>query len=65
MSEAGKHIVQVNVKMSEDDFALLQQAAEKLWPDAIISNSGIVLGLARIAARQTLGDRPHGKRKKS
>lgn len=50
-----KRTVQVNVKMTQDDFELLQKAAEKRWPEAVITNSGIVLALAKIAARQTLG----------
>lgn len=49
-----KRTIQVNVKMTEDDFALLRKAAEKRWPDAVMTNSGIVLALARIAAKQTL-----------
>jgi hypothetical protein len=52
---ATKRTVQVNVKMTEEDFRLLRKAAEKRWPEAVMTNSGIVLGLARIAARQTLG----------
>jgi hypothetical protein len=50
--ESGKRTVQVNVKMSSKDFALLQDAANKLWPGAILSNSGIILGLAKMAATQ-------------
>jgi hypothetical protein len=53
----GKRTVQVNVKMSGEDFALLKKAAEKLWPDAIISNSGILLGLAKIAATRLVAGR--------
>jgi hypothetical protein len=49
-----KRTVQVNVKMSPEDFTLLKEAAEKRWPDAVMTNSGIVLGLAKIAARDTL-----------
>ncbi len=49
-----KRTIQVNVKMTEEDFALLRKAAEKRWPDAVMTNSGIVLALARIAAKQTL-----------
>ena len=49
-----KRTVQVNVKMTQEDFELLKKAAEKRWPDAVITNSGIVLVLAKIAARQTL-----------
>jgi len=54
MSATGKRTVQVNVRLSEDDFELIRKAAAKLWPDAVLSNSGIVLGLARLAAKQTL-----------
>jgi hypothetical protein len=50
-----KRTVQVNVKMTQEDFGLLSEAAEKRWPDAVMTNSGIVLGLAKIAARETLG----------
>jgi uncharacterized protein (DUF1778 family) len=52
-----KRTTQVNVKMTQDDFELLKKAAEKRWPDAVMTNSGIVLGLAKIAARQTLAKR--------
>lgn len=65
MGDAGKRTVQVNVKMSEADFALLNQAAEALWPEAVISNSGIVLGLARLAARQTMAKNGNVGRGKS
>jgi len=54
METGGKRTVQVNVKMSTEDFAALQHAANALWPDAILSNSGILLGLARLAARDIL-----------
>lgn len=56
MNDTGKRTVQVNVRMSETDFDLLQKAASLLWPGAVISNSGILLGLARLAAREALGD---------
>lgn len=52
MQSSGKRTVQVNVKMSGEDFALLKAAAQKLWPDAVISNSGILLGLAKLAAKR-------------
>lgn len=54
IQEGMKRTVQVNVKMSEEDFALLRKAAEKRWPDAVMTNSGIVLGLAKIAAREIM-----------
>jgi hypothetical protein len=50
-----KRTVQVNVKMTQEDFDLLLKAAEKRWPDAVMTNSGVVLGLAKIAAKETLG----------
>lgn len=52
-----KRTVQVNVKMTQEDFTLLRKAAEKRWPDAVMTNSGIVLALAKIAARGILGRR--------
>jgi hypothetical protein len=58
METGGKRTVQVNVKMSAEDFATLQKAANTLWPDAILSNSGIILGLARLAAKDILKRKP-------
>jgi hypothetical protein len=52
-----KRTDQVNVKMTEEDFQMLQKAAAKRWPDAAMTNSGIVLAFAKIAARETLGRR--------
>jgi len=49
-----KRTVQVNVKMSPEDFQLLKKAAERKWPDAVMTNSGIVLGMAKIAAKEAL-----------
>ena len=43
METGGKRTVQVNVKMSTEDFSALQSAANALWPDAILSDSGILL----------------------
>jgi hypothetical protein len=54
METGGKRTVQVNVKMSSEDFTNLQKAANVLWPDAILSNSGLILGLARLAAKDIL-----------
>jgi uncharacterized protein (DUF1778 family) len=49
-----KRTVQVNVKMTQDDYQLLSKAADKRWPDAVMTNSGVVLALAKIAARDIL-----------
>ncbi len=40
--------------MSVEDFELLKRAATALWPDAILSNSGIILGLAKISAKDVI-----------
>jgi uncharacterized protein (DUF1778 family) len=61
MQTTGKRTVQINVKMSTDDFELLQKAADALWPDAILSRSGIILGLARLAAKDIVKRRPRQK----
>ncbi len=64
MDAAGqKRDLQVNVKMSADDFAILKQAADTLWPRAILSNSAIILGLAKIAAEDII--KPKKGRKSS
>ena len=55
MKDSGKRTTQVNVKMSVEDFALLRKAADTLWPGAVISNSGILLGLAKMAATSVVG----------
>jgi len=54
METTGKRTVQVNVKMSSEDFTTLRAAANALWPEAILSNSGILLGLAKLAAKDIL-----------
>jgi hypothetical protein len=65
MGNTGKRTVQINVKMSVEDFATLQRAADALWPDAIVSNSGIILGLAKIAAKDILKRSPAKPRRSS
>jgi len=54
MQSTGKRTMQVNVKMTVGDFDLLQKASSAHWPDAVLSNSGIMLGLAKMAARDIL-----------
>jgi len=44
----------VTVKMTAEDFALLQRAADTIWPKAVLTRSSIVLGLARIGAENVL-----------
>jgi len=54
MEQTGKRTFQVNVRLSAEDFNLIQRAANALWPDAVLTNSGILLGMAKIAAREVL-----------
>ena len=61
MQSNPKRTTQVNVKMSAEDFATLQKAARVLWPGAVLTNSGIVLGLAKIGATEAL-KRKSGKK---
>jgi len=63
MEPTGKRTIQVNVKMSVEDFNALKKAADLLWPDAVLSNSGIILGLARIAAKKTFKEKSQRRRK--
>jgi hypothetical protein len=51
MEPNGKRTLQVNVRLSVEDFELIKRAAGSLRPDAVLTNSGILLGLAKIAAR--------------
>ena len=37
-----KRTVQVNVKMTQEDFELLKKAAEKRWPDAAMTKFRII-----------------------
>jgi len=42
MSETAKRSIQVNVRLSEQDFDLIKKASAKLWPNAVLTNSGIL-----------------------
>jgi len=57
MEQTGKRTLQVNVRLSAEDFNLIRRAANTHWPDAVLTNSGILLGLAKIAARDILKNR--------
>jgi hypothetical protein len=54
MANAGKRIVSVTVRMSESDAQLFERAAARLWPEAVMSRSAMLLGVARIGAREVL-----------
>jgi uncharacterized protein (DUF1778 family) len=50
----GKRTTSVTVKMSAEDYELLEKAADAIWPEAVLSRSSIVLGLARMGAKAAL-----------
>jgi hypothetical protein len=50
----GKRTTSVTVKMSAEDYTHFLKAADALWPGALLSRSGIVLGLGRIGADAVL-----------
>ncbi len=57
-----KRTTSVTVKMTDEDWKLLDQAAAQLWPGAEITKSAKVLGLAKRAAKELLS---HKTAKKS
>jgi hypothetical protein len=54
VSIMGKRTTSVTVKMSEQDFELMNKAAETIWPGAPMTKSSIILGLARMGAEAVL-----------
>jgi len=54
-----KRSLSVSIKMSEEDLALFMKAAGQIWPKAVLSRSGIILGLARIGAESVVTPQKH------
>jgi hypothetical protein len=52
--KSGKRDIQLGVKMPADDFAELKRAADVLGPAAILTNSSVILGLAKLKASDVL-----------
>lgn len=59
-----KRTTSVTVKMTAEDFTLLQKAADTIWPKALLTRSSVVLGLARIGAESVIGSRSMKTKKK-
>lgn len=53
-----KRTVSISVKMKPSHLAKIKAAAVKLWPGAVCTRSGIVLGLALKAADDALKRKP-------
>jgi hypothetical protein len=58
----------LTVRVTPDDLNRIREAARKLWPGAVLSLSGIILGLARLKADEITGkdvapETHHSKRK--
>ena len=51
---AAKRDRQIGVRVSDRDLKMLRRAAEVLWPNAPITNSTMVLTLARLKAQEIL-----------
>jgi uncharacterized protein (DUF1778 family) len=54
MQSSSKRTVQINVRMSPEDWDLLKRAADAIWPKAEITKAATVLGFAKIAAEDIL-----------
>jgi hypothetical protein len=59
-----KRTTSVTVKMTAEDFTLLQKAADAIWPKAVLTRSSVVLGLARIGAEGVLASARSTKRRR-
>jgi hypothetical protein len=49
-----KRSEQVNCRLAPADLSLLRKAADRLWPDMPITNSTLLLTLARLKAEEIL-----------
>ena len=58
MKRLPKRTISISVKLSPEDWAQLQAAADRIWPDAPITRAGIVSGLAKLAAKDLLAKEP-------
>ena len=54
MLAMAKRVLQINVRMSVEDLALLQKAAAAQWPGVELTTSTIVLSLAKKSAQEIL-----------
>lgn len=59
----GKRVVAVTVRMSEEDDAKFKQCAARVWPGAVMSQSAVLLSLARWACERM--NRKRDKKKKA
>ncbi len=55
---SGKRELQINVRMTPDDLKKFEQAANVLWPGAVLSRSSLILGLAKRSAEEILQKMP-------
>ena len=63
MLAMAKRTLQINVRMSNEDLALLKKAAATQWPDLELTTSTIVLSLAKKEADRILHPARERKRK--
>jgi hypothetical protein len=63
MQRVTKRTVSVNVKLSPEDWQMLVDASNAIWPEAPISRAGIVAGLAKLGAKGALAGKERLPRK--
>jgi uncharacterized protein (DUF1778 family) len=54
MQSSSKRTLQINVRMSPEEWDLLRRAADAIWPKAEITKAATVLGFAKMAAEDVL-----------
>ncbi len=62
MQSSSKRTLQINVRMSPEEWDLLQRAADSIWPKAEITKAATVLGFAKMAAEDVLQKKKGGKK---
>jgi hypothetical protein len=51
----------ITIRLTPGDMETLKKAGEALWPGAVLTQSGIVLGLARMMAESVLKKKPSAR----
>jgi hypothetical protein len=63
MKRVPKKTVSISVKLSPEEWDLLKAVANRIWPNAPITNAGIVAGLALMTAKNLVTAKEPSARK--
>jgi len=63
MKRVTKREVSITVKLTDEEWQMLQSAADSIWPGAPITKASIVAGLAKMAAKDLLAAKDSSPRK--